>query len=165
MRSRLSLALASTALVAVALTGCSAPAETPPAPTTAPSEAPEQEPVPVTPDLAVGATSLGDIVVDGDGLAVYYYDPDTAGSGVSTCSGDCLVAWPSVHPVNEGDPVLDGVTGEVGVITGTDGLPQLTLNGLPLYYFIKDAAPGDVLGQAKAGVWWVVAPDGTKITG
>jgi predicted lipoprotein with Yx(FWY)xxD motif len=69
-----------------------------------------------------------------------------------------------VHPVND-QPVLDGVTGDVGVITGTDGKPQLTLNGLPLYYYLKDTAPGDVLGQAKSEVWWVVAPDGSKITG
>ena len=41
---------------------------------------------------------------------------------------------------------------------------QLTLDGLPLYLFAGDKAPGDINGQARQGVWWVVAPDGSKVT-
>jgi predicted lipoprotein with Yx(FWY)xxD motif len=162
---RLRPGIAALSFLALTLAGC-APAQAP-ADTTPPSQAssptPEAPAEPEVFDLAVGTSELGDIVVDSFGLTVYYFDDDTAGSGVSTCSGDCLVAWPAVHPVSDGDPVVDGVTGEVGVITGTDGKPQLTLNGLPLYYYIKDTTAGDVLGQAKAGVWWVVAPDGSRI--
>jgi predicted lipoprotein with Yx(FWY)xxD motif len=163
MPTRLSLGIAGAALIVLAVAGCATPAAPPadPSPTTA-SETSEPTPE-LTADLSVADTSLGSIVVDSFGLTVYYYDADTAGSGVSTCAGDCLVAWPAVHPIND-EPVLDGVTGEVGVITGTDGKPQLTMNGLPLYYFVKDKAPGHVTGQGKAGVWWVVAPDGSKIT-
>jgi predicted lipoprotein with Yx(FWY)xxD motif len=165
-RRRLSLALAATSLVALALAGCSTPAaptaEPTPEPTSVAVETPE--PAPVTPDLAVADTSLGTIVVDSAGRTVYYYDADSAGSGVSACSGGCLDAWPSVHPLSNTDPALDGISAEVGVITGTDGLPQLTLNGLPVYYYRDDAAPGDVLGQALGGVWWVIAPDGSKIS-
>lgn len=165
MQPRLSLGFAATALMVLVLAGCSAPA---PAPadspsTTAASATPEPTETPVTPDLTVADTSLGSIVVDSFGLTVYVFDRDTAGSGVSTCSGHCLEAWPAVHPLSTGDPVVDGVTGDVGVITGTDGKPQLTLNGLPLYYFVNDKAPGDVEGQAAASVWWVVGPDGNKI--
>ena len=40
----------------------------------------------------------------------------------------------------------------------------MTLNGWPLYYFSGDAAPGDTNGQGVQGIWWVLAPDGTKIT-
>lgn len=167
MLSRLRLGFAAAAIVVVALTGCSAPVAPPedPTPTDAASQTPEPPAEPEVFDLAVADTSLGSVVVDSFGLTVYYFDKDTANSGVSTCSGDCLVAWPSVHPVSEGDPVGDGITGTIGVITGTDGKPQLTMNGLPLYYYVKDKAPGDVLGQAAGDVWWVVAPDGAKITG
>ena len=28
-----------------------------------------------------------------------------------------------------------------------------------------DSHAGDVTGQAVGGIWWVVGPDGTKITG
>lgn len=167
--SRLSLAVVG-ALVAVALTGC---ASTPPTsapvestkPPVAESPSPGASQAPAAPSLATADSTFGTIVVDTKGMTVYVYDGDTAGSGVSTCSGKCLVDWPSVHPVGAGDPVGDGITGELGVITGTDGKPQLTLNGLPLYYLINDKKAGDVKGQGAANIWWVVAPDGTKITG
>ena len=166
MLHRIGLALASATLAGLALAGCSAPEPPAPEPTTevttpAASPTPTAESDPAA--LKVAETSLGPIVVDAAGMTVYYYDADTAGSGVSTCSGDCLVAWPAVH--GEADVVVEGITAEVGSIPGNDGEPQLTLNGMPLYYFVTDVAPGDVTGQAKAGVWWVVAPDGSKITG
>ena len=164
MLHRIGLAAASATLAALALTGCSAAEPPAPEPTTEVSEpapTPTAEPEPAA--LKVADTSLGSIVVDAAGLTVYYYDADTAGSGVSTCSGDCLVAWPAVH--GDADVTVDGITAEVGSIPGNDGQPQLTLNGLPLYYFVTDTAPGDVTGQGKASVWWVVAPDGSKITG
>ena len=97
-------------------------------------------------------------------MTVYYYDPDVPDSGVSTCADSCLTAWPSVHPAGA-EPVVDGISAAVGIITGTDGLPQLTVGGRPVYLYVSDTAPGDVVGQAAGGVWWVVAPDGTRITG
>jgi predicted lipoprotein with Yx(FWY)xxD motif len=164
MLHRIGLAVATATLAALALAGCSAPEPPAPEPTTEvsePASTPTPEPEPAT--LKVAETSLGPIVVDAAGLTVYYYDADTAGSGVSACSGDCLVAWPAVH--GEADVTVEGITAEVGSIPGNDGQPQLTLNGMPLYYFVTDTAPGDVTGQAKSSVWWVVAPDGSKITG
>jgi predicted lipoprotein with Yx(FWY)xxD motif len=113
-------------------------------------------------DLAVANTSLGDIVVDRDGMTVYIFDEDTADSGKSACSGDCLAAWPPVATTSE-SPTVDGVTGEVSTITRDDGSLQVALNGLPLYLYAPDEAAGDVTGQGVGGVWWVVGPDGTKI--
>ncbi|WP_246854824.1 hypothetical protein [Naasia sp. SYSU D00057] len=95
-------------------------------------------------------------------MTVYSFDNDTAGSGTSSCSGQCLVNWPPVPPSAD-PPAVEGVTGEVGTITATDGSTQLTLNGLPLYYFKGDSAPGDVNGQAVQDVWWVVSPSGEAI--
>ena len=113
--------------------------------------------------LTTGDSDLGEIVVDADGMTVYVFDKDVQNSGKSNCSGDCLVAWPPV--IAESDaPTADGVTGEVGTITRDDGTTQVTLDGWPLYYWQDDKAPGDVTGQAVGGVWWVVSPDGTKIT-
>jgi predicted lipoprotein with Yx(FWY)xxD motif len=168
--SRLAVALA---VIALALAGCAgsttdsgssstpdAGASSAPPPATTPAA--EEPGAAGTADLAVATTSLGDIVVDAKGMSLYIFDKDTAGSGTSSCSGQCLVNWPPLHATSE-TPTVDGVTGEVGTITGTDGQPQVTLNGLPLYYFIGDAAPGDVNGQAVQDIWWVVAPSGEAI--
>jgi hypothetical protein len=35
---------------------------------------------------------------------------------------------------------------------------------MPLYSYAGDTHAGDVSGQAVGGIWWVVAPDGRKIT-
>jgi predicted lipoprotein with Yx(FWY)xxD motif len=114
--------------------------------------------------LKTADTDLGTVVVDSAGLTVYYFDKDTADSGASNCSGQCLENWPPV--IAESDsPEVDGVTGTVGTITRDDGTTQVTLNGLPLYLYIGDKAPGDVTGQGVGGIWWVVAPDGSKISG
>jgi predicted lipoprotein with Yx(FWY)xxD motif len=113
--------------------------------------------------LATTDSSVGEIVVDGKGMAVYVFDKDTMGSGQSACSGDCLVKWPAV--VAESDsPEVDGVTGDVATITRDDGTKQITLGGMPLYLFAGDTKAGDVTGQGVGGVWWVVAADGAKVT-
>ncbi|MCA5894471.1 hypothetical protein LEP48_14100 [Isoptericola sp. NEAU-Y5] len=114
-------------------------------------------------DLATADSELGEIVVDGEGLTVYYFSADEPGSGESACTDDCLAAWPPVHAGSE-EPQVEGVDAEVGTITGNDGELQVTLDGRPLYLYAADEAPGDVTGQAVQDVWWVVAPDGTEIT-
>jgi predicted lipoprotein with Yx(FWY)xxD motif len=113
--------------------------------------------------LATADTDLGSIVVDGEGMTVYVFDKDTPGSGASSCSGQCLVAWPPVVAESE-TPEVDGVTGEIGTITRDDGTLQVTLEGWPLYYWQNDQAPGETTGQGVQGVWWVVTADGTKVT-
>jgi predicted lipoprotein with Yx(FWY)xxD motif len=114
--------------------------------------------------LATADSSLGSIVVDGKGRTVYVFDKDTADSGASACTGECLANWPAVTAESD-SPAVDGVTGHVGTITRDDGTRQMTLNGLPLYTFVGDSAAGDTTGQGKQGIWWVVAADGTKIAG
>lgn len=113
--------------------------------------------------LATADSDLGEIVVDAEGMTVYYFSSDVPDSGESTCEGDCLAAWPPVHADSE-DPQVDGVTAEVGTITGNDGELQVTIDGRPVYLYQGDAAPGDVTGQAVNDVWWAVAPDGSEIT-
>lgn len=163
--SRLALTLAGTALAVLALTGCTSAPPAPVESSSSPSATEEtpEEPAPAAAELALGDTSLGQIVVDGQGLTVYYFDSDTANSGVSACTGGCLDNWPIVTSATD-TPVVDGVTGAVGTIPTPDGGFQITINGLPIYLYAGDAAPGDVNGQGAGGVWWVVAPNGDKIS-
>ncbi|MFF2246365.1 hypothetical protein ACFVTM_19570 [Arthrobacter sp. NPDC058130] len=113
-------------------------------------------------DLTVAESKAGQIVVGGKGLSVYYFTKDTKDSGTSACTGECLVAWPPVTSTTA-TPTVEGVTGKVGTIQTTDGKMQITINGMPIYYYAKDQAAGDITGQGVGGVWYLVAPSGEMI--
>lgn len=108
--------------------------------------------------------TLGKILVDAKGMTLYVYDRDTENK--SNCSADCVAKWPLLTVADENAVIKagDGVTAKFGVIKRDDGKFQVTANGLPLYYYIDDKAPGDVTGQAVGQVWWVLGADGNKIS-
>ena len=137
-------------LIAVALSGCAQTAAPPAAPS---ANAP----------LHTASSPLGQIVVDGAGMTAYVFDSDTAGSGVSTCSGACASTWPAIT-TGSMTPEVEGITGTIGTIDGVNGVKQVTLNGLPLYRYAGDSTPGDVHGQGVNGIWWVVDATGVKVT-
>jgi predicted lipoprotein with Yx(FWY)xxD motif len=96
---------------------------------------------------------VGYSLAGSDGMALYIFSKDT--KGVSNCSGPCATNWPPLL-AKEGSPMApDGMTGEFSTIKRSDGGTQITYEGWPLYYWIKDAKVGDVTGQAVGGVWWV----------
>ncbi|MBI5667299.1 MAG: hypothetical protein HZC41_04760 [Chloroflexi bacterium] len=108
--------------------------------------------------VALGNTSeLGDFLVSPDGMTLYMFTNDEP--GVSNCSGDCLENWPA-YVVNENDRLVagEGISGELGKIERDDGRFQVTYNGMPLYYWKDDKAPGDTTGQGVGDVWFVVSP-------
>jgi len=107
---------------------------------------------------------LGQILVDEKGMTVYLFVADTTKE--STCYTSCAAIWPPV--LTDGAPQAGtGVQASLlGTTTRTDGKVEVTYAGHPLYYFIKDKAPGDVTGQAINGfgaLWWVVYPSGAAI--
>jgi predicted lipoprotein with Yx(FWY)xxD motif len=107
---------------------------------------------------------LGDVVVDGDGRTLYMFDQDTADPPKSNCDGECAAKWPPVI-AGSGTPEVDGIDASlVGTVTRSDGEEQVTLGGWPLYLFASDTQAGDAKGQAVGGVWWVLGPDGKKIS-
>jgi predicted lipoprotein with Yx(FWY)xxD motif len=94
---------------------------------------------------AVG--SIGTVIVaSANGMTVYTFTQDVKDSGKSACTGGCAATWPAVT-VASGSPVAGtGATGKLGTITRDDGTIQVTYNGLPLYFFKNDKAPGDANG-------------------
>jgi predicted lipoprotein with Yx(FWY)xxD motif len=170
MNKQLSVGLAVLALAA-SLTACgggsgtspttAAPATTTASPATSASESATSSDS-ATVDLKTASSSAGNIVVDGKGMSVYYFTKDVKDSGKSNCTGDCLVKWPPVITTND-TPKVEGVTGKVGTITTADGKKQVTVDGMPVYLWQKDKAPGDVTGQGVGNVWYLVAPDGTML--
>ena len=80
------------------------------------------------------------VLTDTHGISVYTFDVDTENK--SNCNGGCLTVWPPLN-IAEGEEVA----APFGTIMGNNGKPQLTLKGLPLYYFIQDRKPGDIAGH------------------
>jgi predicted lipoprotein with Yx(FWY)xxD motif len=152
--------LAAPAAAALVLAGCTSNSDDSSSSAATSSSAAAAENVALTTADSV----LGPIVVDAQGRTVYYFDKDTAGSGTSSCSGQCLADWPAATTDTDPPQVSPDVTGQVSTLTRDDGSVQLTLDGMPLYLFAGDKAAGDINGQAQQGVWWVIAPDGSKVT-
>ena len=106
---------------------------------------------------AVG--TAGTILVDpATGLTLYIFAKDVKDSGKSVCTGGCLETWPALTVPAGGTPVAGaGVTGTLATITREDNSElQVTYNGLPLYFFKNDTAPGDLKGVYEN--WETVAP-------
>ncbi len=111
--------------------------------------------------VTTGDTSLGEVLVDADGMTLYAFTPDSATE--STCTDGCLQAWPPLA-VEGGDPTGEGVdAGMLGTLTRDDGTTQVSYNGHPLYTYAADNAPGDVTGQGVGDKWFVVGADGELI--
>jgi predicted lipoprotein with Yx(FWY)xxD motif len=110
-------------------------------------------------------TSLGTILVNSQGFALYMFGPDTATA--SKCTGGCATYWPPLK-----GPVT-ALTGSnlrpklLGTIKRPDGTTQATYNGHPLYTYAADKSPGQATGQGlniSGGKWYVLAPSGAIIT-
>jgi predicted lipoprotein with Yx(FWY)xxD motif len=132
-----------------------------------PTAMPPTEPpiaVPVTGGTAVDLgknDTLGSFLVDDKGMTLYLFTKDTPNTTV--CYEKCATAWPPL--LTTGNPVAgDGVDASLlGTTNRTDGTVQVTYNGWPLYYYEKDKAPGDVVGQDVGGVWYVISPAGEMV--
>ncbi len=100
---------------------------------------------------------LGPILADDAGLTLYTFKNDVAGSGESACVEGCATAWPPL--VIEGEPTAgSGAAGELATIERPDGTMQVTYDGMPLYRFSGDTAPGDTTGQGVLDIWFVAQP-------
>ena len=109
--------------------------------------------------VTVADSSLGSILVDGEGNTLYLFTPDEQSDSV--CYDECEAAWP---PLSADVVAGDGLdAGLLGSAQRTDGTEQATYNSWPLYYFANDAVPGDVNGQSVNGVWYVLDPTGNAI--
>jgi predicted lipoprotein with Yx(FWY)xxD motif len=118
------------------------------------------------PALSVKKTSLGKVLVDAKGRTLYLFGADTKDR--SNCTGACAGNWPPAAAPKK-PKVGAGVSKrKLRVIKRSDGTRQLSYAGHPLYRFAGDGKSGDLKGQnvdAFGGVWNVVAPGGSAVTG
>lgn len=111
--------------------------------------------------VAVASSSLGSILVDGEGRTLYVFLRDTGTT--STCEGDCAATWPPLTATGTPQAGTGANASLLGTSQRADGGAQVTYNGHPLYYFASDAAAGDTNGQGIGGIWYVVSPAGEAI--
>lgn len=102
-------------------------------------------------DYASGAiktmdTAKGEILTDAQGMALYTFDKDAAGT--SNCYDDCAVKWPPATAA-AGAMAADDFT----LVARKDGSQQWAFKGMPLYLWQGDKKPGDISGDGVGGVW------------
>jgi predicted lipoprotein with Yx(FWY)xxD motif len=115
--------------------------------------------------LSAQATSLGTILVSGNGRTVYEFANDK--NGTSTCTGACAANWLFVPAPASLPASLPGVTARLGTTTRSDGARQLTVAAHPLYTFVGDSAAGQTNGQGitlNGGLWTAASPAGAPVT-
>jgi predicted lipoprotein with Yx(FWY)xxD motif len=154
--------LAASAAAALALAGCGSSSNAGSASSGGSTSTSGSSSAAATTDLASWQSPVGTVVVDAEGQTVYMFDKDTAGSA-SACTGTCVGLWPALTTTSS-SPTVTGVTGDVGTAPTADGKQQVTLDGHRLYTFSGDPGAQQLNGQGFMGLWWVAAPDGTKVT-
>jgi predicted lipoprotein with Yx(FWY)xxD motif len=121
------------------------------------AEPSESEAAGMTAEITVVETSAGSALAGEGGMTLYTFDNDSGGE--SSCYDECATNWPPFLVEGGAEATAgEGVTGDIGVTSRTDGDVQVTYNDAPLYYFAGDSAPGDATGDGVGGVWHIAIP-------
>ena len=101
---------------------------------------------------------LGKYLADSTGITLYAFEKDEKDS--SNCIEGCAANWPPfcIDPAAAIAGCDSFESGDFATITRSDGLPQTTYKGMPLYYFKNDKYPGDTFGNGIGDVWFLVTP-------
>ena len=112
--------------------------------------------------VAAHGSSLGTILVDGEGKTLYQFESDTPSS--STCNDGCTAVW---APVPGTAKAGSGITAsKLGTIRRSDGSMQASYAGHPLYWYEGDTAAGDTNGEGLddfGAEWYAIAPSGSAV--
>jgi predicted lipoprotein with Yx(FWY)xxD motif len=116
--------------------------------------------------VSVGsAANVGQVLVDSNGMTLYYFQKDKKGSGKSACSGACASAWPPLTSAGAAKAMSGTQASMLGTIKRSDGSTQVTYAGWPLYTFVEDKKPGEDNGtdsKAFGASWYPLHPNGEK---
>lgn len=97
------------------------------------------------------AMMSGGALVGPNGMTLYTFDRDVAGSGKSACNGPCAAMWP---PLMAGEK--DQASGAYTIVMRDDGGRQWAHKGKPVYYYKPDAKAGDRTGDNFRDVWHII---------
>ena len=116
------------------------------------------------PTLTVHSSSFGNVLFDGRGFVLYAFTKDPRGR--SACSGACAKAWPP-YVVRSQVRAGAGVKASLlGTIRRANGSRQVTYAGRPLYFYVGDKKPRQILCQNVSefgGLWLIVRPSGKLV--
>lgn len=110
--------------------------------------------------VAVQTSRFGPILFDGRGYVLYAFTRDRRNR--STCFGACATAWPPYRMKG----TLRAGRGARASLIGRTKSGQVTYAGRPLYYYVGDRRPRQILCQDVfefGGRWLVVRGDGRLV--
>lgn len=93
------------------------------------------------------------VFVGPNGMTLYTFDRDMAGSGKSVCNGPCATNWPPLMAAAGASN-----SGDWTVVVRDDGSRQWAYRGKPVYYWVRDAKPGDRTGDGFNNAWRLARP-------
>ena len=114
--------------------------------------------------VAAARSPYGTILFDGRGFVLYAFTKDRRGR--SACAGACAKAWPPYIVTGKPQAGRGVEAVRLGTIRRSDGSRQATYAGRPLYYYISDRKPGQILCQNVSefgGLCLVVRANGTVV--
>ena len=111
--------------------------------------------------VAVADTGLGKVLVDGSGMTLYLFEPDTMAT--AACTDTCAQAWPPLTGTATAGTGADA--SKLGTAPRDGGAQQVTYNGHRLYRFSGDTKPGDTKGNKIGDKWYAVTPAGEAVSG
>lgn len=93
------------------------------------------------------------MLVGPNGMTLYTFEKDVAGSGKSVCNGPCAANWPPLLATESDKP-----SGDYTLIMRDDGKKQWAVKGKPLYFWSKDSKSGDKTGDGVLKLWQTAKP-------
>jgi len=106
---------------------------------------------------------FGSYLTDGSGRTVYMFTADK--KNMNACTGSCVTPWPPV--LTTGAPTAGSGVAASALGTVKNGSEeQVTYDGKPLHYFVRDQAAGSTAGEGIThfgGSWYLLSPAGKGI--
>lgn len=114
--------------------------------------------------VALGKTSLGQVLVNARGRTLYLFEKDKRGK--SACYGACAAYWPPLLSTAKPRPGRGIRASSLGLTKRTDGKLQVTYAGHPLYTFFGDKRAAQTTGEGLTdfgAAWDVVSATGRAV--
>jgi predicted lipoprotein with Yx(FWY)xxD motif len=114
--------------------------------------------------VTVRRSRYGRVLFDGRGRALYLFTRER--TRTPRCYGACAEAWPPFLTAGRPSARKGARPSLLGTVRRRDGRRQVTYRGRPLYYYVGDRRPGQILCQDVVefgGRWLVVSPSGRAV--